>query len=368
MNFLSSLKIKQYERGLRFVDGEFRGILPPGMYHRFDPTSKEKVEVVSTREVFLLHPELDVIVKSGALGEEATVVDLDSRHRAIVWVDGRYHGILEPGLYALWKVFHRVDVEVVDASGVRVEHKDLHMFFASDDAIRLMHRVNVSVGNVGLFFKEGEYAGTLEPGIHLFWKNISDVEVQQVDMKEWVMEVSGQEIMTADKVTLRMNALVFYRIVDPLKSVMAVDDARDVLYREAQLSLRELIGGRELEVLLSDKQSVSEDLRESLGKRSVDFGIEVASFGIRDVILPGDMKELMNKVMEAKKAAEANLISRREETAAMRSQANTAKLLEANPTLMKLRELEVLEKISGNSKLQVVLGEKGLADRIVNLL
>ena len=80
------------------------------------------------------------------------------------------------------------------------------------------------------------------------------------------------------------------------------------------------------------------------------------------------MKDIMNKVIEAKKAADANLIMRREETAAMRSQANTAKLLDNNPTLMRLRELDVLEKVAGNSKLNVVLGEKGLADRIVNLL
>lgn len=93
-----------------------------------------------------------------------------------------------------------------------------------------------------------------------------------------------------------------------------------------------------------------------------------ASVGIRDVILPGDMKDLMNKVTEAKKAAEANLIARREETAAVRSQANTAKLLADNPALMRLRELEVLEKIATAGELKIVLGEKGLAERVVNLL
>jgi hypothetical protein len=80
------------------------------------------------------------------------------------------------------------------------------------------------------------------------------------------------------------------------------------------------------------------------------------------------MKELMNKVTEARKAAEANLVTRREETAALRSQANTAKLLAENPVLMRLRELEVLEKVAGGGKLNIVLGEKGLADRIMNLL
>ena len=86
------------------------------------------------------------------------------------------------------------------------------------------------------------------------------------------------------------------------------------------------------------------------------------------MILPGEMKDLMNKVTEAKKAAEANLISRREETAAIRSQANTAKLLVENPALMRMRELEVLEKIASAGHLKVVLGEKGLADRVTNLL
>lgn len=103
-------------------------------------------------------------------------------------------------------------------------------------------------------------------------------------------------------------------------------------------------------------------------RRADDLGLEIVSVGIRDVILPGDMKDLANKVTEAKKAAEANLIVRREETAAMRSQANTAKLLSENPTLLRLRELEVLEKIASAGNLSVVLGEKGLADRVVNLL
>ena len=113
---------------------------------------------------------------------------------------------------------------------------------------------------------------------------------------------------------------------------------------------------------------MAEDLEGIIKDRAAAFGIDVVSIGIRDVILPGDMKDMMNKVIEAQKAADANLIMRREETAAMRSQANTAKLLDNNPTLMRLRELDVLEKIAGNSKLSVVLGEKGLADRVVNLL
>ena len=107
-----------------------------------------------------------------------------------------------------------------------------------------------------------------------------------------------------------------------------------------------------------------DDVRRRVGV----VGLELVSVGVRDIILPGGMKDLMNKVTEAKKAAEANLIVRREETAAMRSQVNTAKLLQDNPTLMRLRELEVLEKIASTSKLNIMLGEKGLAEKVMNLL
>ena len=111
-----------------------------------------------------------------------------------------------------------------------------------------------------------------------------------------------------------------------------------------------------------------QEAEQGLRRRAPALGLEVIAVGIRDVILPGDMKELLNKVTEARKAAEVNLIARREETAAMRSQANTAKLLQDNPTLMRLRELEVLEKVAASAKLSVVLGDKGLTERVVNVL
>jgi regulator of protease activity HflC (stomatin/prohibitin superfamily) len=187
-------------------------------------------------------------------------------------------------------------------------------------------------------------------------------------MREVILDIAGQEIMTADKVTLRINAVVTYRVADARMSITASEDSRQALYREAQLALRAVIGTFELDKVLSEKEAVAEALETLIRARAADFGLEVLNLGIRDVILPGEMKELMNRVIEARKAADANLITRREETAAMRSQANTARILENNPTLMRLRELDVLEKIAEKSKLNVVLGEKGLADRIVNLL
>lgn len=226
----------------------------------------------------------------------------------------------------------------------------------------------VEQGHMGVLFEDGKYVETLAPGRYAFWKNVAKVALVPVDMRETMLDVAGQEIMTADKVTLRLNAVITYRVTDAKVAVSATDDVSQALYREAQLALRAVVGGRDLDQFLADKDAVAREMEEIIRRRVTALGLEVVSAGIRDVILPGDMKDLMNKVTEAKKAAEANLIVRREKTAAMRGQANTAKLLEGNSTLMRLRELEVLERVAGSGKLNVVLGDKGLAERIVNLI
>ncbi|MEX0718532.1 MAG: slipin family protein [Planctomycetaceae bacterium] len=362
------VKIRSYEIGLYFRDEEFRGLLGAGRYVFFDPLRKVRVQVVSQRDPWLVHEKLDVIVKSGALAERAVVLDLKDHERALVWIDGRFSHVLPKGLYAYWIGFRDVRVEIVDARRVRFVHDELKTIACSPLVSRVLDVCTVERDRLGVLFVDGAYVETLPSGRYAFWKDAADSKVVEVDLRESMSDVAGQEIMTADKVTLRMNAVVTYRIVDARKAVSAAEDVRQALYREAQLALRAVIGARELDAFLADKDAIAREVEEMVRARAGELGLQVVSAGIRDVILPGDMKDLMNKVTEAKKAAEANLISRREETAAMRSQANTAKLLADNPTLMRLRELEVLEKVASAGHLNVVLGEKGLAERIVNLL
>jgi regulator of protease activity HflC (stomatin/prohibitin superfamily) len=365
---LKIVKVRSYEIGLHFRDGEFKGLLDEGWYWIFDPLGKVKVEVVSQRAPWLAHEKLDMIVKSGALADRAVVLDLKDYQRALVWIDGRFSHVLPPGLYAYWTAFREVAVQVIDARAARFDHPDLRVIEQSHMADRVLESYAVDKGQMGVLFHDGRYVETLPPGCYACWKNVAKVVLVPVDMRETMLDVAGQEIMTADKVTLRMNAVIAYRVADAKSAVMASDDARQALYRETQLALRAVVGVRELDQFLGDKDALAREMEEIVRRRVAALGLEIVSAGIRDVILPGDMKDLMNKVTEAKKAAEANLIVRREETAAMRSQANTAKLLEGNPTLMRLRELEVLEKIAGSGKLNIVLGEKGLAERIVNVI
>jgi regulator of protease activity HflC (stomatin/prohibitin superfamily) len=365
---IKTFKIRDYEMGLYFRDGEFKGLLGRGRHWFLDPLGKIKVDVVSLREPWLVHEKLDVIAKSGALKDRAVVLDLKDYERGLVWIEGRFSHILPPGLYAYWTALKEVKVEVVDARSVRFEHQDLPVITRSALADRVLDLATVEPYHQGVLTIDGEYIGTLPPGRYAFWKNMAQVKFVQEDMRESMFDVSGQDIMTADKVTLRMNAVVTYRVVDARAAVSTAEDAKQALYREAQLALRAVVGARELDTFLTDKDAVANELAEIVRPRAKALGLELISIGVRDVILPGEMKDLMNKVTEAKKAAEANLIFRREETAAIRSQANTARLLQDNPTLMRLRELEVLEKVATSAKLSVVLGEKGLAERVVNLL
>jgi len=362
------IKIRRHEVGLLFRDREFQGLLDAGRHTLFDPLLKARVEMRSLRAPRLEHEQLDVIVASGVLEERATVLDLKDDQRALVWIDGRFSEVLEPGFHAYWNTVRDIRVEVIDARETRFTHEDLPVIAAIPASRRLLDICTVDRERVGVLYLSGRYVETLPPGLYAFWKNGTEARIVEIDLRETAADVNGQEIMTADKVTLRLNAAVNYRIIDAHRAVSHAEDVRQVLYREAQLALRGVLGTRDLDALLSEKDAVTEEIEALVRRRAGELGLEILSVGIRDIILPGDMKDLMNKVTEAKKAAEANLIARREETAAMRSQANTAKLLESNAALMRLRELEVLEKIATAGQLNVILGEKGLADRVVNLL
>jgi regulator of protease activity HflC (stomatin/prohibitin superfamily) len=362
------IKIRKYEYGLHFRDGEFVDLFPPGDHWLFDPMLRHEVTIVSQRDVWLCHSKLDIIVRSGVLDGLATVIDLKDNQRALVWVDGRFTRILKPGHYAYWNGFHEVRVEIFDVNDVRFEHPQMHLIAKSPGAAELLDICQVDRDCEGVLFIEGRFVETLKPGRYAFWKSTSDAKVVQKDLREANVDISGQEIMTADKVTLRLNAMVTYRVTDAKKTVSSSVDPQQSLYRETQLALRAVLGSRVLDDLLGDKEKVAEEVEQLIRERANALGLEIRAVGIRDVILPGEMKDLMNKVTEARKAAEANLIARREETAAMRSQSNTAKLLNDNPTLMRMRELEVLERIAASGNMNVVLGEKGLADRVTNLL
>ena len=365
---LMRYKVLPDQLGLLFKDRQFQKIMEPGSYWQPNLTGRWRVENVNLRVPVFSHSRLRDMVKAGVFKGIGEVLDLRDYQRALVWIDGRFSQILPAGLFVIWTQFFDVRIEVVDAREIRFDHDEISAI-SQANASELLQFVSVERDHAGVLYVDGRYSATLEPGRYAFWRKMAEVHVDQIDLREQAIDVNGQDLMTRDKVTLRVNAIVTYRVLDPRRAVGASDNVHQALYRATQLALRLIVGQHELDEFLDDKRQIADEAFAQLRTRASELGLNVVGLGVRDVILPGDMKDLMNKVIEARKAAEANLISRREETAAIRSQANTAKLLDASPTLMRLRELEVLEKVAESSNLQVVLGDReGLTDRVRRLV
>ena len=357
------VRVRYDQIGLVFNEGKFEAIAAEGT-HWFNPFGRKNIELIDLRVAVNTHSALRQIAETEALAPYGEVIDLNDDQRALVWVEGRFFTILKPGIYFLSNVLVNVQHTIVDARELQLEHSQLAVIAKRDQGVSLDVRM-IEREHVGLLFVDGRFQKTLTAGMYAFWKNMGNVSVVVIDLREQAFEIGGQELMTADKVTLRVNATITYRVEDPKKSVDVSDDAVMSLYRAAQLVLRKIIGQRLLDDFLNDKEQMAELAEAQLQNRAASLGLSIVDVGIKDVILPGEMKDLMNRVIEARKAAEANLIFRREETAAIRSQANSAKLLDSNPTLMRLRELEVIEKVAQSTNLQVVLGDKaGLTDQL----
>lgn len=189
-----------------------------------------------------------------------------------------------------------------------------------------------------------------------------------IDTKLTIAEVSGQEILTKDRVSLRLNLSAVYQIVDATKADETLANVSEFVYRELQLALRRAVGTQTLDQLLTDKNAMDKTIATDVSAQLDAVGVELVNVGVKDVILPGEMKDILNQVVTAEKTAQANNIKRREETAATRSLLNTAKLMTDNPVLMRLKELEALEKVTAKvDRITVFGGMDGVMKELVKI-
>lgn len=365
-SLLKVVDLKESDVALVWIDGRLSEVLDPGL-HAYWKSPRIQIDKFNTGHAEVEHPQLADLVGDERFAPRVEVVDLAEDDRAIVWVDGRIHSVLGPGLHAFWKSAGRINVERYNVNDDRLEHDKLEAIVAFPQSVKWLNGIRVDDHDRVMLFRDGSLVGQLDAGHFVYWRGGPAVTWKAVDMREQVSDVQGQEIMTQDKVTLRMNLLVTHRVTDPVQAVTGVADWSQSLYREAQLGLRAAVGGRTLDKLLTDKDEVGNEIKANLGARASEFGVTISSVGLRDIILPGDMKVILNEVIVAQKQAEANVIRRREETAAARSQANTARLLSENPALARMKELEALQEILADANVTFVLGSGDLADQVRGL-
>ncbi len=370
--------IAQHERGLYLRDRSIVKILQPGIYWTFDLLGRVNIEVFDITRPEFEHPYQDLLIKQQHELCEAyfQLVELGEYQVGLVYKNGKLASVLPPAIRQLyWKGPVEVRVEVQDIASDFEVPRELVRLIAHARGSELASSVRATVYPaevaekfVGLLYVDGELVKTLGPGLYAFWKFNRNIKVEQMDTRLQAMEVSGQEILTKDKVSLRANLTAQYQVVDPVSAVKALSDVSGTLYRELQFALRASIGTRSLDSLLGDKGELDRVVFETVRDKVSEYGVVMKSVGVKDVILPGDMKEILNQVVQAEKAAQANIIKRREETAATRSLLNTAKLMEENPVLMRLKELEAVEKVTEKvDKLTVFGGLEGVMQEMVRI-
>ncbi|EEY5877316.1 slipin family protein [Escherichia coli] len=280
------------------------------------------------------------------------VADLSEIEAGALYMDGILLEILPPSTRRLyWRVEDDLTLVRMNTQQVQVQTEVMNAVLQprrkgavkGRDAILT---VQVPAWHVGVLKIDGETQALLPPGLTAYWKINHLVEAEVVDTRLQVLEVSGQEILTKDKVNLRINLAANWRYSDVLLAFSQLTKPIDHLYRELQFALREAVGTRTLDELLEDKQVIDDVVSEQVKSRMLPFGMEIASLGVKDIVLPGDMKNILAQLVEAEKSAQANVIRRREETAATRSLLNTAKVMENNPVALRLKELETLDRVA----------------------
>ncbi len=285
---------------------------------------------------------------------------LGARQRGVLFRSGRPARYLRPGTHRFWTIDPSVELRVYDVDQPVPELTDeLRALIPASELVD----VTVLQFQRGLKYVGGRFIEQLAPGRHVTWSYPeAKVTVAVLDTRLQQVTVPAQDLMTRDKVTLRLTLTVEYAPSDLPMATHAVADVRDALYLEVQLAARDHLAGVTLDELLEGRDALTLALQARVVPRGAELGVVVSRVGVKDVVLPGEMKALLNRVIEAEKAAAANVITRREEAQAMRSMANTARTIADHPLLLELKRLETLEKVAAHvDEVRLVVGQDGLA-------
>jgi regulator of protease activity HflC (stomatin/prohibitin superfamily) len=156
----------------------------------------------------------------------------------------------------------------------------------------------------GLLFDRGRLRRELGAGVHWILKLFHSLQV--IDTRSRVLAITGQEVLSADNVTVKLSTAIRLRVAEPAKAVAAAQSFADVIYLEAQLILRDLVAVQPIEELLAKREEIAVRLRERLEPRAAPLGLVLETVGIKDVMFPGGLKQIFAQVVEARQAAQAS--------------------------------------------------------------
>ena len=359
---IKQVKINAYQIALVFKNGVYKKMLAEGNYWLW---FNETVIVYEVTNQFNAPIALNILLQDAVLANALQVIELSDNEIVLQYQDGLLKQVLTAGRYAFWKnAVNNYEFIKADISKIDITENISRAVLQNKLVAPYVRTYTVEHFEKAVLFIDGKYAQTLPAGIYNWWKNNISIVVGKTDTRMQQVEINGQEILTKDKAALRINGYAQYKVVDIEKALLQNKEYERQLYVAFQLALREYIGGLGFDELLEKKDNMVPFILEAVKNTAEDLGVAVNGFGIRDIILPGDVKDIMNKVLVAEKNAQANSIMRREETASTRSLLNTAKLMEDNTMLWKLKEMEYVEKIADKIGEISVSGNGSLVEQL----
>jgi regulator of protease activity HflC (stomatin/prohibitin superfamily) len=375
---LKRITIKKNERGLLLRNGDFERVLQSGQHWVATLGAQVRIETFAMEQATFTHGLADYFMakEPELVAQEFVQATLTDAEVGLRYENGLLVEILAPATRKLyWRGLNEVRVDVVD---IAASEKLPASLIAKLSQTQLRQRpvaglagvllVQVPDFNVGVLTVDGKLQELLGAGAYGFWRYNRQVQVECVDLRSQSLEISGQEILTKDKVGLRLNLSATWRYDDVQKALAQAAKPAEQVYRELQFGLRAAVGTRTLDELLEDKATIDTIVKDFAAQKLMAAGITLESVGVKDIILPGEMKTILAQVVEAEKSAQANVIRRREETAATRSLLNTAKLMEDNPIALRMKELETLERVAERiDKISVFGGLDGVLNGLVKL-
>jgi regulator of protease activity HflC (stomatin/prohibitin superfamily) len=208
-------------------------------------------------------------------------------------------------------------------------------------------RVTVFEYQRGVKYVKGHYVAVVDPGSYLLIGSRTTITV--VDVRHQFITIPGQEILTADGVTVKISLVASYEISGPNVAINKVSNAPSAMYLLLQMNLRELVATEKIESVLEGRNDLGKRMLDQASMRTGELGLKVLSVEIKDLMLPGDLKKVFAQIVKAQKEGLAALERARGESAALRNLANAAKIIEDNPNLLQLRALQVFSESSGNT-------------------
>ncbi len=212
-------------------------------------------------------------------------------------------------------------------------------------------RITIFEYERGLKYSKGKFKKILNPG--QYWIFTYSTSIRKVDIRPKFVSITGQEIISADSITLKISIAAKYEIIKPDIAVNHSENYQEAFYLILQLALREIIGLAKIDEVLEKRNLFGEKLMQLTTTKVEELGLKLLSVNIKDIMFPGELKKMFAQVVKARKEGLAALEKTRGETAALRNLVNAAKMIENNPNLMQLRLLQLIGESSGNT---VVLG------------